>query len=178
MVYKPILAYASIDLLQQILCSCRKLRVLQHLSGNFAYIPQDNDGEHISRNQIAIFAGIIARTKAGPSHSRIGGHAALTFTDQGIGGWTIRSLKCISGVTFMMLFRGPQPDDPPDSLYKSIIELSNPPGVLPQQIAELDRITQGVNFVFPLPNPRVHVRKVLLVPLAVRLLVKGVRVRI
>ena len=52
------------------------------------------------------------------------------------------------------------------------------PRIFPHQISQLNRITQRIQLILPLPYPRQHIRLIMLPAVAVSLLIKSIRIRI
>ena len=139
---------------------------------------EDHHGEHIGGHQIAVGAGVIAGTEAGPGHAGGGDGIALAFVMQGIAIAAILEAGEAIGGIVVILFHGPGVHDAdhgvPEFFGEQIIGLGDFI-ILPGQA---HGIAKGIHFIFALPYPGAHFGDVIHMALAVGFEIEGVGIGI
>ena len=96
----------------------------------------------------------------------------LSVSGQGVRIIRISADKPISRLFFMVLLRAKYIKNLPCPFYKCMIKLICTSRIFPDQVSQLNGIAKRIHFVFPLPEPIVHLCLILLPAISIGFLIK------
>ena len=155
----------------------RKLRLCNDFGKDAPQEPHDGDDEHVRRDQIAVSVPVVARAEGGPDQPVLFAIPALAAVLEAVLRVFPFAQEGIVRARRMVLFRFEHPQHGAHRFAEALVEHRRVPAVFIVLLRKPHRIAETVDLEFPLPDPIVAQRYIL-VPAPVRLFVERVRVRV
>ena len=194
MVDDAVLFDTRADLRRKLLGALGEQLVLVEIAHDLRRVAERDDREHVRRDQIAVYARVVARAEAGPGHAGHADRRAVSLMGERV---SLRAVDAVEEVRriVVVLLALERLEDALGARLVLRVELRRAARFLPEQVRELHRVAERVDLVLALPDPRAFkvravdlqlvlaavredLARVLRPRAAVRLHVEGVRVRV
>ena len=144
---------AGADLGRELFGTGSDFLVLIDLTHDLRGVAEGYDGEHVGRDEIAVNAGVVAGTEAGPGHARDGDRRAVAVVRESIGGRAVGAAEIVRGLAVILL-DSEKVEDAQGALFVLVVELARAAGLFPEKVRELHRVAERIDLILALPDPR------------------------